>query len=144
MPEWFGILISGTVGVIVGAIIPVFTRFLEFRLNRKQEIWKHSLEVLWKVEEKTSYLAEILSSSQDISGQIDELDGNCREIQILTGTVRRHRNLANALRDFHNTAARIIEDRKRFESRGERDETMRELQDRYEAVLTEIDKVLEW
>ncbi len=105
--------------------------------RKPQVIEKESL--LTRVEELTGLLAESLSSGRLRGITREEASGFFPELFNLRSRLRKHSGLLHALRDFENTAGWIFEIDGTFETANDRNETLKELEERYQQVVRQVE-----
>jgi hypothetical protein len=91
-----------------------------------------------RVAELAGKLTEALSSGWLRGYSEAEARQMLSELYEYRGLLREHSGLLQALRDLENSAGWVLEQKGRFETVEERKETLVELEQRYQAVITEL------
>ena len=143
MEQWQITLVTLLAGVLVGALIPIYVKYLEFTLNKKKERWQFLLQRSLDLEGKIGSLTESLIAYKPADGQHQQLRQLLQEIETERGFARRYTEANQSLRDFLNTAGWFLESKGRFESREEMEKLQAELQRNYSKVLAALDRALE-
>jgi hypothetical protein len=97
--------------------------------------------LLTRVQEASGLLAEALSGGNLRGLSEEEALGLLRELLELRGRLRKHSGLMQALRDFENTVGWLLRGKGDFDSLEERNETLQELEQRFQEVIRQAEAV---
>lgn len=135
--------VIGLVGVILGASISIIGNIVLYlltaRKERRQEVLKRELDRLYRLEEMAGELTEWAGGYQ-LNHSGNELRERFQGFMVAAGTFRKYPKLKQAIRDL-NQSAMILVDAKGTHTDRRQDRS--ELEEKYEAFLTELKDVLE-
>jgi hypothetical protein len=136
------VLIPAVVGAAIALIAPILTSWLTLKRERRQQLWQRELQRFFELEELAGILTEALAGHGPLDQMADQLHSQMAQLKIATGKFRRYPQVAQAIRDFENSAGWILSRERRFDSRAEHDKVMKELESHYQALLKACDKVV--
>lgn len=134
--------IIGFVGVLCGSIISIIGSIILHRLSakkeRQQQILQKELDRLYHLEEQAGEITEWAGSWQ-FSQESPELRARFQKFMVAAGTFRKYPKLKQAIRDLNQqamilTSVKINHEDPKLGSR--------ELEEKYEAFITEYRAVL--
>ena len=132
----------GFMGVLCGSIISIIGSILLHRLSakkeRRQQILQKELDRLYQLEEQAGEITEWAGSWQ-LSQESPELRERFQKFMVAAGTFRKYPKLKQAIRDLNQHAMILTSDEINHEDPRE---GSRELEEKYEAFITEYRAVL--
>lgn len=140
--EWSTVFASGALASVLSALISggasIYLVGRKRDRERRQELWRDKKEEVQRLERWAGYLVEQLSGHAQNQDSADTLYEAFNEVEAVKHILRRHSELAQAIRDFVNTAGFILEEAQQEERR----ELRRELQEKYDILIDLCDNVL--
>ncbi|WP_263792528.1 hypothetical protein [Salinibacter sp.] len=138
--NWWSIVVtSSVVAAAVSGLFNLASRLLENRLSRKrerkQQLWRQKQEDIRDLEYNAGYLTEYLAGYQSVDADSKNLWEALEEIRDLKYRLRKYPRILQAIRDFRNTAGFRLHEGKEYSSVEQKEESVEELEDRYENLV---------
>ena len=127
----------------IAAIASLLSLFLNssliIRRERQQQLWQFNLQRITRLEELAGNVAELFGGYPAIEKLEQKAPELLTQLELAAGHFRRHKNLNQAIRDFHNAASRVFVDRRDHEN--DKD-SKHDLEVYFNSILKACDEVL--
>ena len=129
--------------VVVGGAIAFATVWItenqRTRRERLKDLWQKESDRFFALEELAGKIVELLGSHLALEYIEKEASTPLVELNLCSGKFRRHRNVLQAIRDFHNRAGIVLDTKRHHEDSRE---AVQDLEVAYDSLLKACDEVL--
>jgi hypothetical protein len=133
---------AALVGAAVGGIFSLFGVYvsscLTQRRERRQQVWQTEVNRIVALEEHGGQMVELIGSHADLEKIREGAADGLPKLKADAGQFRRHKGIAQAIRDLENGLSRLLDSKKRGE---EWRELFAEVTSLYDRLLAECDEV---